>query len=166
MKVSANEVLTLAGKAARGGGAPPAQAVAFGRAALCHLSAGRDPGDLSDALDALPKGAILEIPLALSRLIEAAEGDTAKGLLSVSAPPALLLSYAEAQPFEVATEDTPSGLKLTLSLTNPNTPPPVARVELPDAMHAQLNDLAQKTLVPESAASRISGAGAGLTDND
>ena len=166
MKVSANEVLTLAGKAARGGGAPPAQAVAFGRAALCHLSAGRDPGDLSDALDALPKGAILEIPLAFSRLIEAAEGDTAEGLLSVSAPPALLLSYAESQPFEVETEDEANGLKVTLSLTTPNTPAPIARVELPDGMHAQLNDLAQKTLVPESAASRISGAGAGLTDND
>lgn len=64
MSFSVNEVETLAAKAARGAGAPPAQAARFGRAAVHHLAAARDPEALLDALAALPRGPILDNALA------------------------------------------------------------------------------------------------------
>lgn len=164
MKVSANEVTTLATKAARGGGAPPAQATDFGRAALCHLIEGRAPEDLAEALNALPKGPILSVPPAIARLVESAEGDQASGTFPDADD--LLLSYAQSQPFAARIGRDGDRLTLTLQLSKPNPTRPVARVTLPDALYDQMQTLAAKTLVPESAASRLSGAGAGLTDND
>lgn len=67
MSFSVNETQMLAQKAARGAGAHPAQAAHFGRAAVCHLAAGRDPGDLLAALDALPEGPIQTLPFAPDR---------------------------------------------------------------------------------------------------
>lgn len=43
---------------------------------------------------------------------------------------------------------------------------PVDRADIPQSVWGFLNILAAKTYVPESEASRISGAGAGLSDND
>lgn len=42
----------------------------------------------------------------------------------------------------------------------------IGHIEIPDQVWGFLNILAAKTYVPESAASRASGAGAGLLDND
>ncbi len=64
MSFSVNETQMLAQKAARGAGAHPAQAAHFGRAAVRHLAAGRDPDDLHAALDALPEGPIQTLPFA------------------------------------------------------------------------------------------------------
>jgi len=61
--VSCNEIEGLAQKAARGGGAYPAQAAHFGRAVVCHLAAGRDAGPVIEALRALPGGVIQTSPL-------------------------------------------------------------------------------------------------------
>lgn len=163
MMCSANEVMTLAAKAARGGGAPPAQASAFGRAALCHLIAGRSDQALAEALGALPAGPILTLPLAFARLIEAAEGDVATGRLPASD---LTLSYVQAQPFVSVIQQQEGGIDLELSLTQPARISPVSRVDIAQALADQMNALAARLLVPESEASRLSGAGAGLTDND
>lgn len=43
---------------------------------------------------------------------------------------------------------------------------PKDRADIPDSVWGMMNILAAKTYVPESEASRVSGAGAGLTDND
>ncbi|THH37195.1 hypothetical protein E4Z66_09735 [Aliishimia ponticola] len=119
----------LAQKAARGGGAYPAQAAHFGRAFVRHVAAGRPLAPVLAALEALPLGPIQTLPFA-------PDGS------------ALGQSYAEAcaAPGE-----------------GPILPP---RLTCPADVHARLTALAQRILVPQSAASRQAGAGAGLTDND
>lgn len=160
---SANEVMNLAAKAARGGGAPVAQAYAFGRAATCHLIADRPAADLDAALDALPKGPILDLPLLL---MACAETRQPEATIPAGPLPDLTLSYAQSQPF--ACTATPSGSHITLSqaFDKPANQLPVKRVMLPDALAARLQTLAAGLLVPETEASRRAGAGAGLTDND
>ncbi|MEM6306199.1 MAG: hypothetical protein AAF744_15895 [Pseudomonadota bacterium] len=163
VKASANEVMSLAARAARGAGAPPAQASAFGAAALRHLAAGRASEHLSDALNALPKGPIMTLPAALTRLLESAQGPQLSGKLPAHV---LSASYAEAQPFAASFSATADGPIVTYDLTAPATKPAAARVTLPDALAAKLHQLAARTYVPETESSRLSGAGAGLTDND
>ena len=163
MKTSANEVLTLAAKAARGAGAPPGQAVEFGRAALCHLIAGRGEAALRAALEALPEGPIVVLPVALAEIAESGEEGIATG--SLAAAP-LVQSYLDALPYAVARESAGERLHVTLTLAAPNTVARAYRVEMSDALADHLSALAARTYVPETDASRRSGAGAGLTDND
>ncbi len=166
MKCSANEVLTLAAKAARGAGAPPAQAVGFGAAALCHLIAGRAPESLRTALDELPEGAILRLPLHISMTLEDGEGSEIKGTFDVGTLPDLAESYLEAKPFQTVAMIEGSTLSVTMFPHQPRPRRPVLRVNLPDDLANHMQTLAARLLVPESDASRLSGAGAGLTDND
>lgn len=166
MICSANEVMNLAARAARGSGIPPAQAMAFGRAVVCHLAKGRDAGTLQSALASAPKGAILTIPLALSRFVETAQGNSVTGQIPLSADADLMLSYAQTQPFAVMADVQENRLRLKMTLTAPNTFSPGPRIILPDDLAEYMQSLAARVLVPESEASRLSGAGAGLTDND
>ena len=165
MSWSANEVQALATKAARGAGAPAGQAAAFGRAAVCHLTGARAPDDLATALDALPEGPILAIPLALTALVEQATGDVVTGVLP-SECPALAQSYVDALPYVQTARGTANGLEVSLQLTTPAPRAPLRRLNLPDTLAALMTELAARTFVPESEASRLAGAGAGLTDND
>jgi hypothetical protein len=164
MSRSANEVTVLCAKAARGGGAPPEQATLFGRAALCHLARGRDPAQLKRALEALPGGPILHLPVLFMALAEAALREEGPDALPDDSPPELLQSYAEAQPFLVRI-----GAQTCQAQARPSEPAPplpATRIALQPELQALLQSLAAKTLVPESEASRRAGAGAGLTDND
>ena len=162
MTRSVNEVTGLAVKAARGAGAPPAQAAQFGAAAVVHLCAGRDVQTLDAALDAVPAGPIMEYPLALARIAEAQKEGIAKGAFEVDTA-GLAQSYVEALPCQASlTIDH----VLHLDLNRPAERRQLPRIELPDEIYARWSALAAKLLVPESDASRISGAGAGLTDND
>jgi hypothetical protein len=166
MKCSANEVMTLAAKAARGAGAPPAQAMDFGVAALRHVQAGRDVQNLVDALRSLPAGPVLALPLAMLQAQEAAGGGTATGIVLTAGTCDLTQSYLDAQPFETDMETAGENTKVTLFLTSPKAAPKTPRVSLPDSLHALFQTYASRLLVPETEASRLSGAGAGLTDND
>lgn len=166
MTRSANEVQTLIAKAARGAGAPAGQAAAFGKAAVCHLVAGRSEDDLTRALDALPNGPVLTLPLDLSRLLETAHEGIAKGGLVCVKAPKLAQSYADALPFDTVTTPTRTGILLGIYITKPAPRRDVVRVTLTPEFAEILTQLASKTLVPESDASRLAGAGAGLTDND
>lgn len=157
MTRSANEVMVLAGKAARGAGAPPAQAAQFGAAAVWHLQQGRDVAALDAALAALPAGLILDLPLAIARLIEGLDHT------SVLAPTPLAQSYVETLAF-VARMDAQGRLEIDLTTPAPRKVP--QRIALAPQTYAAWAALAAKLLVPESDASRLSGAGAGLTDND
>ena len=162
MTRSVNEVTALAVKAARGAGAPPAQATQFGAAAVVHLCAARDVQALDAALDAVPAGPIMEYPLALARIAEAQVEGIAEGAFEVDAA-ALARSYIEALPCQASlTTDH----VLHLALNRPAARRDLPRIELSDEVYARWSALAAKLLVPESDASRISGAGAGLTDND
>ncbi|MGC1503965.1 MAG: hypothetical protein WA782_07455 [Sulfitobacter sp.] len=166
MMCSANEVMTLAAKAARGAGAPPAQATDFGIAALRHLQAGRDVQNLNDALTLLPDGPVLQLPLALLQMIENAAGDSATGGFGQAARSDLALSYLDAQPYETKVETVDGKVQVTLFLAQAKGAPVTSRVRLPDTLAATFLRYAARLLVPESEASRLLGAGAGLTDND
>ena len=163
MMGSTNEIAALAAKAARGAGAPPAQATQFGQATTCHLAAERDPALLDQALDSLPLGPITTLPGALMRLLEGATGDTAQGMLPATG---LTQSYAEAQPFALTCAQTEQGFDITFALNSPANRPMPARLTLPAPLADKMMALAARTYVPETEASRLSGAGAGLTDND
>jgi hypothetical protein len=163
MTRSANEVMTLAAKAARGAGAPAGQASLFGRVALRHLIAGRDIGELTAALAALPHGPVVTLPQLFGELAERALQGQSKGKLPVGS---LTVSYAEAQPYLCQSEMMPQAISVTLDLTQPAENMPIERVNLPETLAQELHFLSAKILVPESDASRLSGAGAGLTDND
>ena len=159
---SANEVLGLATKAARGAGAPPAQAAQFGAAAVVHLIIGRDVGLLNDALDALPIGPVMMLPLAIASIAETQKEGIAAGDLTIHMSD-LAHSYVAAMPCQGSL--TSDGM-LHLDLNRPAPRPVVERIDLPQETYDRWTALAAALLVPESDASRYSGAGAGLSDND
>ncbi|MFT6676350.1 MAG: hypothetical protein ACJAVM_002553 [Sulfitobacter sp.] len=160
---SANEVMTLAAKAARGAGAPVALAAEFGRAALHHLTTGRAAQDLADALDTLPEGPIVTLPLLLMAHVETGNHHAE---LPASPLPDLCLSYAEAQGFQTTAHLLKDKVILEMAFDIPRPPHPVSRVTLPDTLATKMQRLAARLLVPETDASRRAGAGAGLSDND
>lgn len=159
---SMNEVMVLATKAARGAGAPPAQAAQFGAAAVAHLTNGRELQDLHNALAALPDGPIISLPLEITRIAETAHRGSAKGRVAVDGA-TLLQSYVSTLPFQA---QLMQGNEIHLDLTKPAARIAVQRIDLPEDTYAQWSALAARLLVPESDASRLSGAGAGLNDND
>lgn len=163
MSWSVNELAGLAEKAARGAGAPLEQARWFGRAAAVHLGAGRDPEDLAQALADLPGGAILTLHLAVT---EAQLEANPSATLRTEVPQALVRSYLETLPFHVEISTAQDALRVAFDRQRPAGRPPLTRVTPPEALACRLQDLAARTLVPESDASRRSGAGAGLLDND
>ena len=162
MTRSVNEISVLAAKAACAAGAPPAQAAQFGAAAGVHLGSGRAIDALCDALAALPDGPVIALPLDLMRIAEHAQDGHARGFVA-GIDPALLQSYLEALPYEARLLHNGT---VALDLNRPATSRALSRIDLTDHIYAEWNALAARLLVPESAASRLSGAGAGLTDND
>ena len=155
MSFSVTEISALATKAARGAGAPAGQAARFGPVAARHMQAGRDAKVLTLALDALPCGPIIELP----RTLDAA---LTRAAPLVQADP-LLQSYLDVLPF-LATYQDDSG-RLEVDRQRP-APVHTGRIRGYAALIAQMEQLAARTFVPDSAASREAGAGAGLTDND
>lgn len=158
MEMSANEIEMLVLKAARGGGCPLGLAedlaVAIGFVDLEELS--RCPCD---------SGAVEAIPSALDRLVT--DGTAQK----LRADPALVAGYVAAfsrQIGTVAVEDAHDGtVTMAPAALPPATDPrPLGRRVLRPDLLAHLQDMAARTLVPETEASRVAGAGAGLTDND
>jgi hypothetical protein len=133
---SANEASMLLQKAARGAGFGVAQARDFGTAAALHLYTSRSEAELIDALND-PGGPIITLPAMMDDLLD----PTSNGFGVFIG---LALSY-----FQMATAR-----------------PAIGRIFMSDAFNAYLSTLAAKTYVPASEASRLAGAGAGLTDND
>lgn len=163
---SANEVSGLAAKAARGAGAPPAQATQFGAAAALHLGVGRAVDCLDAALAALPGGPIITLPLAIARIAETAQGAPARGDVS-GAKADLLKSYLAVLPYDARLEvGLENGGTILLDPMRPAARPPVVRLDLDQQTYTAWSALAARILVPESEASRRAGAGAGTSDND
>lgn len=157
--------MVLAAKAARGAGAPPAQASDFGRAVVHHLKAGRGARDILAALEALPDGPIMALPIAFTRLIERV-GDAPHGRIDADGWVSLAQSYADALPYAVQVEVAKDALTLTADLQCPASKSPLGRFTLSEPLLDEMNGFAARILVPESENSRRAGAGAGLTDND
>lgn len=165
MSWSRAEIAALAGKAARGVGAPPAQAALFGAAAALHLAQGRDPDLLTEALSAVPGGAIIALPLVLQQVLLASRTD-AEVEIAWDGDVDLLRSYLDTLHFACQLEtDRPE--KVTARFV-----PKTAAEQTPcricgcEALLAQMTGLAARTLVPDSAASRSGGAGARTGDDD
>lgn len=152
--------MVLASKAARGAGAPPAQAAMFGAVAVWCLGQGQSPAILDDALGELPAGPIIDLPLALAQIAEAAQGAQASGMIEATP---LAQGYVATTAYQA---DIDVQGCVTLTLNQPRARAVPQRIDLPDDVYSRWSALAARLLVPESDASRLSGAGAGLTDND
>lgn len=66
---------------------------------------------------------------------------------------------------EIDSRETETRLSVTLDAPTPQ-PQRLGAMDVPETIYKALDALAQKTYVPATAASRLKGAGAGLTDND
>ncbi|MCF6444957.1 hypothetical protein L1065_09405 [Nereida sp. MMG024] len=133
---SANEVMGLGIKAARGAGFDIGQAADFGAALVIHLCEGRNTAEITAAL-ADPDGPITGMPARIDALYD--PNESGQDLFT-----GLALSYFQAS----------QGAR------------PKPRLLLPKSLEAELTTLAAKTYVPASDGSRLAGAGASLLDND
>ena len=173
MSYSATEVIALAQKAARGAGFPPRQAEAFGQAAAIHLGADRPVQALRDALADPADSPILRLPLLMDDVLRAAASLPEPIELSLqTGDEALAPAYIRTLPIRVLScqvvpgDEGPARLVIEADPATPAKPALPARITLPDDLAQDLSTLAQKTYVPATEASRMTGAGAGLTDND
>lgn len=166
MTLSANEIYTLAAKAARGAGAEPGQAEDFGRAACYHFAARRPIEELLQALALCPRGPISQLPTRLMRIVEGGRDGIAGADLSLSDVSSLFLSYIDALPYHVALHCSGDLCAVSIHLTQPNRAQKPGRAAVPPHLKTRLNQLAEKTLVPETRVSREKGAGASLYDSD
>lgn len=172
MSYSANEIQALAAKAARGADFPVDQSDRFGRAAVQHLAAGGDEEALLAALADPSDSPILRLPLLIDDVFAASAAIAGPVELTLHPGDAALVeSYARLLPIElsevtvVAREGT-DRLRIAADLNAPATRKLPARIEMSDHLRAALTRLAVQTHVPASEASRLGGAGAGLSDND
>ena len=163
MKRSWSETQAMAERAACGAEVPFAQAARFGAAAACHLAAGRDPAEIGLVLAA--PDALVRLSLAVERLIERASMKPGAQEMAET-PRDLALSYIESMPCAALVERGDTALHVNVDLASPAERIRPARVDVPDDLWAQMEMLAARTYVPDSAASREQGAGAGLMDLD
>ena len=166
MDWSWTELQALGVKAATGAGVPPAQALAFGAMLARHLADGGSEQPVSAAL-AAPE-TILTLAHRVEAMIETAS--IKQRAVSVSEPDAghraLLISWLSGLPCQVDISASGNEITARLALAAPSTRSRPVRITLSTAMGRQLHDLAARTYVPDSAASRASGAGAGLMEMD
>lgn len=157
MTLSRTEVRALVFKAACGGGLPLGYAE--------DLAAATEYLDMALITRCPCKGAAEAVPVALDLAIAGEEPQT------VQAEPALIAAYVAATEAacrrRVVVEYSAEGAVLHGFGTEAAPPQRTApRSRLAQALMAHLQDMAARTLVPDTAASRQAGAGAGLTDND
>ncbi len=148
-------------KAARGGGMPLGHAED-----LCKAAAFLDLEAMTTCPCSGQFVAALDLPLALDRLL------AGLGPQTVQVEPTLVAAYCAVVMAEQGRSidwrmDADQG-RVVLSLSNDAgaAPRPLGRRLIPDTLRDHLEQLAAQILVPETAASRAAGAGAGLTDND
>jgi hypothetical protein len=160
MSRSVAEVTALAGRAALGSGALPAQAQAFGSAAAMHMLNGRDAEALRSALALLPAGPIRDIPL---RLLDAQATPEVPVAIAWASLGTLVESYADGLSYLLVID--PEASTIT-ACTGCSHVPSAGRITGYDALLADLEALAARTYVPESEASRAQGAGALTPETD
>ena len=175
MKRSVNEIHGMVLKAARGAGLPLGCCEDLASAAA--VLARRAPDQLDE----------LRAALAEPHEAQACSARIDKARVARIAPAAIDHLLVTRQPVELADTDAPHLLKayaevaatlyatpiqcdgagvLTLGGEMPPPLPPIASVEVDEDLWRALGELAHRIYVPASEASRVAGAGAGLTDND
>jgi hypothetical protein len=144
---SANEIAGMVLKAARGAGMPLGCAEDLSRAAP----------------DLAARGALVMVPKLLKLDFDAPTlaGKSISGGHPVQAIVAWRDLCAAGLDVRLATEVSPDLLGAMQTMT-PQTGP----FDVAPEIWGQLNAYAERTFVPETDASRLAGAGAGLTDND
>ena len=176
---SYNEIVGMALKAARGAGVPLGHAEEFSRAVgalalsnpmelhcvIVALRTTLDDMTITNAgtLSIAPAPVILAAPMALDAL---RSGDQSVTLENIDAVP-LLNAYLIAAHADLGLTVRLSGDGTTIAASQepwPDYQP--GPVDVADAVWDDLMALAALTYVPASEASRIAGAGAGLSDND
>lgn len=162
MRVSRSEFEATVRKAARGAGWPAALAEDLSRAAGALAATGGAGGELGlsivegDLRDILA-ATITAFELSLgggASTVAGASGDLLEGC-------SLSLGAEHGVGFEVDTADNIA----TIS-AGPENPIEIVEIFVAPDVWGRLQALAHKSYVPASEASRLAGAGAGLTDND
>ena len=159
MTRSLNEIEGMIHKAARGAGLPLGHADELAAAGVRLVAEGGDPGEITVALDKAT-GVAMTGPAAIDAVLATGEPVT---LADVDSPH-LLVAMVAAREVAVTARIESTGVVLepgetvVLPLDGP--------VDVDAAHWARWSELAARTYVPASEASRESGAGAGLTDND
>ncbi|MFL4470443.1 hypothetical protein ACERZ8_11350 [Tateyamaria armeniaca] len=160
------EIQALAVKAATGAKVPPAQALAFGAMLTRHLADGGSEVALAHVLND-PK-AILTLAHQIETMIENAS--LSPRVVSVREESAerraLLISWLASLPCQAEISASDTQVHARLSLSDPSARSRPARVAIGSALFDQMQALAARTYVPDSATSRSSGAGAGLMELD
>ena len=159
--LSANEIEMLILKAARGGGLPLGHAEDLSKAAAFL--------DL-DALTTCPCSgqtvAAIDLPLALDRVLAGLGPQTVQAERQLAAAYCAVVAAQSGFQIETANTDDGTRVKLTLSDSDAGQRVPKGRRSIDSALADHLAEMSSRILVPETAASRAAGAGAGLTDND
>ncbi|MEO0389957.1 MAG: hypothetical protein AAF218_03355 [Pseudomonadota bacterium] len=166
MEWSWTELQALGVKAATGAHVPPAQALAFGAMLPRHLADGGSEDPVLRALDA-PK-CIVTLALQIEQIVEQASVTNKPVKVSETDPGkrALVISWLAGLPCQAEISGHGADVTAALSLSAPSTRARPKRIPVSPELAAQLNALAARTYVPDSAASRASGAGAGLMELD
>lgn len=157
---SANEIAMLIARAVRGGGLPSGIAE--------ELALAADYLELP-AISACPfRGSAPDILAICAALDRGQAGERVSEIVGDHAVISAMIKAREVQMEQrLTTEESATGLVLSGGNASEYVPhAKLGRRKVPPALLAHLEDLAAQTLVPESEASRLSGAGAGLTDND
>ena len=169
MRLSGNEIAALAVKAARGAGLPLGHAEDM-RAAAVLLAARGDLAVMAAALDGDQK-----VPRYDDGRIEGARaamvGPIAIDLVRCGAE---ILTQVDAPDLVRALAEAAGGVEVTVQGDNLRLKPanraaaalPEGPFEVSPEVIEALNIFAARTYVPASEASRLAGAGAGLSDND
>lgn len=177
MKRSINEIASTALKAARGAGVPLGHAEEFARAVEVLARRG-DVDGLVEAAEALtrphrtakllqeaaectlqPASAIMAMPIACD-LLRAGIGEVR---LRDCTEQRLAQAFAVLSAAKVVSSEGDLSVTAAEEMDMPEFSGPCA---VPDRAWVIFTEFAAKTFVPETEASRQSGAGAGLTDND
>ena len=164
--MSWTEVQTLGVKAASGAGVPPAQALAFGAMVARHVADDGPQGAVATALSEPER--IVGLAHTVETIVEAASMSS-KPVSAKEEDPAMramLGSWISGLPCKSELDVAGSKLRINLSLTEPSTRGRPERLSLEPALAALMTELAAKTYVTDSDASREGGAGAGLMELD
>ncbi|MEX0311922.1 MAG: hypothetical protein AB3N17_16925 [Tateyamaria sp.] len=164
--MSWTEVQALGVKAATGAGVPPAQSLAFGAMLARHVADDGPQGALEQVLGAPDQ--IVSLAHRIETIVETSSVSGAPVEVTEPDTPsrALLISWLAALPCKVDLTVTGAQIRVVMSLKSPGTRTRPDRLTLRPSLLDQLNTLAAKTYVPDSAESRASGAGAGLMELD
>ena len=167
------EIGALVEKAARGAGYPHGVAADFGTAAKIHLGSGGDAAAITAALREEPTKVDLDWQaevviihggpmILIGPVAQDAFGMGCNEIvLDDAGHVPLLQAYLSAAGYGSSAEGN-----MITHTKEPAAAPAPGPVAVPEAHWQAWEALAAETFVPESAASRSAGAGAGLTDND